>query len=109
MKRALLIALQTVLLLITAVVFGVVLPGLHRSPFHVVHVLSQQGFLRRQYEFDWLIAVVLGYLLLVLIGLVTRRIRTSWVGSTIALVLTILIGMLLKFGFKEVNLLYGGN
>ncbi len=109
MKRALSIALQTVLLLVIAVVFGVVLPGLHRSPFHVVHVLSQQGFLRRQYEFDWLIAVVLGYLLFLLIGLVARRIRTSWVGSTLALALTLIVGVLLKFGFKEVNLLYGGN
>lgn len=101
MKRALSIVGQTLLLLFAAVLFGVVLPSVHRSPFHVVHVLSQQGFVRRQFEFDWVIGVLLVYAVLLLIGLAARRLRTSWKSSTIALLLTLAIGFAIKLGFKE--------
>lgn len=77
---------------------------------HVVHVLSQDGFLRRQYEFDWMIAVFCVYVLFLAIGLGFRRIRTSWITSTAALVLTVVVLVVFtKIGFKDVNLLYGPN
>lgn len=102
MKRALSVLGQTILLLLAAVVFGIVLPGTHHSPFHVVRVLSSQGFQRRQYEFDWLIGVGLVYLLLLLIGVLTKRIRRSWRTSTFALAITLLVVLLFtKIGFKE--------
>ena len=104
MKRALSIISQTILLVIAAVVFGIVLPGTHRSPFHMVHVIQQDSLLRRQYEFDWLIGVFLLYAMFLLIGLAARRIRTSWIGSTVALAITILIGLLLRLGFKDMPL-----
>ena len=104
MKRALSIISQTILLVIAAVVFGIVLPGIHRSPFHMVHVIKQDSLLRRQYEFDWLIGVSLLYAMFLLIGLAARRIRTSWIGSTVALAITILIGLLLRLGFKDMPL-----
>lgn len=103
MKRALSIAGQTVLLLLTAVA------GMLSHPFHLVRVLSQQGYLRRQYEFDWLLSVGLAYLLFLLAGLITRRIRTSWVGTTAALVITVgIVVLFTKIGYKDMNLLYGG-
>jgi len=104
MKRALSILGQTILLLLTAVA------GMLAHPFHLIRVLSQQGFTRRQYEFDWLVSVAIAYTLFLLIGLLTRRIRTSWIGTTAALLLTLLIIVLFtKIGYKDLNLLYGSN
>ena len=103
MKRSLSIAGQTILLLLTAVL------GMLSHPFHLVRVLSQGGFVRRQYEFDWLLSTGLAYFLFLLVGIVTRRIRTSWVGSTVAFVLTVaLIILFTRIGYKDVNLTYGG-
>ncbi len=105
MKRILSIIGQTISLLIAAVFFGIVLPGLQRSPFHVIHVLHQDTLLRRQYEFDWLIGVSLLYVAFLLIGLLARRLRTSWVGSTVAFAVTLLIVLLLThIGYKDVPL-----
>ena len=102
-KRALIIIGQTFLLLLTAVA------GMLFHPFHLVHVLSQQGYMRRQYEFDWLLSVGLAYVLLLVVGIVAGRIRTSWVGSTVAFVLTLaIIVVFTRIGYRDVNLLYGG-
>lgn len=101
MKRALSIAGQTILLLLTAVT------GMLARPFRLTHVLSQQGYMRRQYEFDWLLSAGIAYAVFLLIGFITRRIRTSWLNTTIALVLTLLIVVLFtKVGYKDINLLY---
>lgn len=103
-KRALSILGQVVLMLLTAVT------GMLLRPFHLTRVLSQQGYLRRQYEFDWLVSVGIAYAIFLLVGLVTRRIRSSWIGTTVALVLTLLIVVLLtRIGYKDVNLLYRQN
>ena len=105
MKRALSIIGQTLLLLLAAVIFGIVLPGTGHSPFHVVHVLRQDAAVRRQYEFDWLIGVALLYVVFLLIGLAARRLRISWIGSTIAFAITVLaIFLLTHIGYKDVPL-----
>lgn len=102
MKRALSIVGQTALLLISAVA------GMLARPFHLTHVIAQQGFERRQYEFDWLVCVGIVAVAFLLIGVLTRRIRTSWVGTVAALGLTLLIVVLFtKIGYRDVNLLYG--
>ncbi len=109
MKRALSILGQSILLFLSALAGMLFLRRLLPA-LHVVHVISQQNFLRRQYEFDWLLSVSLLYGIFLLIGLVTRRIRTSWISSTVAFVLTILVIVVFtKIGFKDVNLLYGND
>lgn len=102
MKRALSILGQAILFYLTALV------GMLWRPFHVTHVIMQQGYTRRQYEFDWLLCDGILYLALLLVWLITRRIRTAWIGTTIAFVLTLLvIALFTKIGYKDANLLYG--
>ncbi len=107
MKRALSTLGQMIVLFLAAFT-GMLFLAKLLPQLHVVHVVSQQGFIRRQYEFDWLFTVSFVYILFLLIGLVTKRIRTSWIASTLAFVLTVLIlALFTKIGFKDVNLLYG--
>ena len=101
MKRALAVLGQIVLFFLTA------LAGMLWRPFHVTHVIAQEGYTRRQYEFDWLLCDGILYLVLLLVGLVARRIRTSWISTTVAFVLTVLvIALFTKIGYKDANLLY---
>ena len=70
-------------------------------------MIAQEGYTRRQYEFDWLLCDGILYLVLLLVGLVARRIRTSWISTTVAFVLTVLvIALFTKIGYKDANLLY---
>ena len=101
MKRALSILGQAVLFFLTA------LAGMLWRPFHVTHVIAQQGYTRRQYEFDWLLCDGILYLVLLLIWLIARRIRTGWISTTVAFVLTVLvIALFTKIGYKDADLLY---
>lgn len=101
MKRALAVLGQIILFFLTAIL------GMLWRPFHVTHVIAQEGYLRRQYEFDWLLCDGVLFLVLLLIGLIARRIRTSWVSTTVAFVLTALVIVLFtKIGYKDADLLY---
>ena len=109
MKRTL-STLGQMLVLFLAAIAGMLFLGKLAPSLHLVHVVSQSGFLRRQYEFDWLVSASFVYLLFLLLGLLTRRIRTSWIASTAAFVLTVVvIALFTKIGFKDINLLYGAN
>ena len=109
MKRVLSTLGQSIVLFVAAFAGMLFLRRLAPS-LHMVHVLSQDGFLRRQYEFDWLISVSFVYVVFLLLGVMLRRFRTSWIASTAAFVLTVLsLIVFTKIGFKEVNLLYGSN
>ncbi|GAA3754588.1 hypothetical protein [Terriglobus aquaticus] len=101
MKRVLSILGQSVLFFLTAIA------GMLWRPFHVTHVIAQQGYTRRQYEFDWLLCDGILYLLLLLVSLLARRIRTGWISTTVAFVLTVVvIALFTKIGYKDANLLY---
>ncbi|WP_419805364.1 hypothetical protein [Terriglobus sp.] len=102
MKRALAVLGQMVLFFLTA------LAGMLWRPFRVTHVIAQQGYTRRQYEFDWLLCDGILLLVLLLIGIITRRIRTSWISTAVAFALTVLVIVLFtKIGYKDADLLYG--
>lgn len=101
MKRALATIAQMILFFTTAIA------GMLWRPFHVTHVIAQQGYTRRQYEFDWLLCDSVLYLVLLLISLVARRIRTGWISTTVAFVVTVLIiAVFTKIGYKDADLLY---
>ncbi len=107
MKRALSTLGQMIVLCLAAFI-GMLFLGRVIPSLHVVHILSQQNFVRRQYEYDWIFSAGFAYVVFLLLGVVTRRIRSSWISSTLAFVLTVLILALgTKIGFKDVNLLYG--
>ena len=101
MKRAVAVLGQSILFFLVAVV------GMLWRPLHVTHVIAQQGYTRRQYEFDWLLCDGVLCLLLLLIGLIARRIRSGWISTTVAFVLTVLVIVLFtRIGYKDADLLY---
>ena len=102
MKRALAVVGQMILFFLTAIA------GMLWRPFHLTHVIAQEGYIRRQYEFDWLVCDGILFLVLLVIGLIARRVRTSWISTTVAFVLTVLVIVLFtKIGYKDANLIYG--
>ena len=107
MKRALSILGQMFVMAIAAFT-GMLFLGKLLPSLHIVHVISQQGFTRRQYEFDWLFATDCVYICIQLIGLATTPPRTASHGTPVPFLLTVLIlALFTKFGFKDVPLLYG--
>ena len=59
----------------------------------------------RTYDFDWLIAVLLVYVLLLLIGALRKRLRSTALSATIAFILVV-AGVLLftQLGIKNTNI-----
>lgn len=103
MKQALATIGQTVLLLLVAV--GAFVTGMFVPAVRLTHEMSRTATNLRTYDFDWLVAVALAYALLLLIGVLRRRIRTSWVASTAAFVLTVAIVLLFtQLGVKDTSL-----
>lgn len=100
MKPAFAVLGQMVLFFLTAIA------GMLWRPFHLTHVIAQEGYTRRQYEFDWLLCDGILFLVLLLIGVLTRRIRTTWISTTVAFVLTLLvIALFTRIGYKDAHLL----
>ncbi len=76
---------------------GVAMPALRVS-----RTLSHTATSIRTYDYDWLIAVLLVYLLMLVVSTVRRRLRQSWLASTAALVLTAAVVLLFtQLGVKE--------
>ena len=96
MKSVLSIVLQFILYL---VVFGV---GSLLPAFSILPTLSISTGPGRVFVYDGLLLALLLYIVIVLIAAVRRRIAISFPNATIALVLAVLIGLLMKFGFKSV-------
>jgi hypothetical protein len=100
MRTALAVLGQVLLLFITAMcgfVAGVAVPALR-----VTRVTSHTALYTRTYDFDWLIAVLLVYAVLLLIGAARKRLRPCAISATIALVITIAVIVLFtQIGVKE--------
>ncbi len=108
MKRAL-STLGQMLVMFLAAFTGMLFLGRLVPQLHIVHVLGQQGFIRRQYEFDWLLSVTFFAIIFLLFGVAlpnTRR--TAWISTAIAFVLTVaILAIFTHIGYKDANLLYG--
>lgn len=96
MKSVLSIVLQFILYL---VVFGV---GSLLPAFGVLPTLSISTGPGRVFVYDGLLLALLFYIVIVLIAAVRRRIAISLPNATIALVLALGLGLLMKFGFKSI-------
>lgn len=94
MKRALIVLGETVLMLMTALVF------MFWRPFHITFVLWQNETGKRTFEADWLIGVLLLALVIVGIEALLKHIRAGAPLVAIATVLTVIIGFIAKFGYK---------
>ena len=100
MKQVVSVVWQAVVLYIAAFagfVAGVAMPALRVS-----RVISHTATTIRTYDFDWLIAVLLVYALLLLVAAVRGRLRQSWVVTTAALLLVLAVVLLFtQLGVKE--------
>lgn len=86
--KQLISVLWQVIVLFAAALTGFVI-GLLKPALRVTHVLSQTATNLRTYDFDWLIAAVLVYLLLLALHAARGRLRQGGLAATIALLLTI--------------------
>lgn len=96
MKRVLSVVFQFILYL---VVFGIgsLLPGANVLP--TWSIATGPG---RVFVYDGLLLMILVYLVVLLIAAARKRVPTALPNASIALVLALVLGLLMKFGFKSV-------
>jgi len=93
MKKVVSIVLQTVLLLVADAV------GFFLQPFHLKQVLISSPTMTRTFVWDGILLMLAVYVLLVLIAAIRKRLPSSAINSTIALVLAAILGFAAKLGF----------
>ena len=103
MKQVIAILWQAVVLYAAA--FAGFLLGLAVPALRVSRVLSHTLTVERTYDFDWLIAVGVVYVLLLDVAAIRGRFRQGWIATTIALVLVLLVvTFFTQLGVKETAL-----
>jgi hypothetical protein len=97
MKKVILTILQFFLFLI---VFGV---GSLFPPFHFEHVLIATPGLTRIFVADGLLLMFALYVLIILVEVMRKRVRTAVPWTTLAVILAAILGLMMKFGFKTLS------
>jgi hypothetical protein len=95
MKRVLSVVLQFILYLVVFLA-GSLLPGANILP-----TLSISAGVGRVFVYDGLLLMFAVYFLILLIAAARKRIYFAWPNATIALVLALILGLAMKFGFKS--------
>ncbi len=95
MKRVLSVVLQFILFLLVFLV-GSLLPGANILP-----TLSIGAGAGRVFVYDGVLLMLALYVLILLIAAARRRIHGAWPNSTLAVVLALILGLAMKFGFKS--------
>ena len=93
MKKVILTIFQFVLFLL---VFGA---GSFFPPFHFEHVLIVTPGFTRIFVADGLLLMFSFYVLIVLVEVMRKRLRTSAPWTTLAVILATVLGLMMKFGF----------
>jgi hypothetical protein len=93
MKKALLTFLQLVLFLLVFF-FGSILP-----PFHFEHIILATPGSTRIFIADGLLLTLALYVLIVIVQVLRKRLRTATPWTSLALILAIVFGLMMKFGF----------
>jgi len=96
MKRVLSVVLQFILYI---VVFGV---GSLLPAFNVLPTWSLSTGPGRVFVYDGLLLMLVLYILILLIAAARKRIHVTWPNATLALVLALVLGLLMKFGSKSI-------
>lgn len=100
MKHVIAVVWQAVLLYLAALVGFAV--GISVPALRVSRVVSQTATNVRTYDFDWLIAALLMYAVLLLIGAARRRVRGTAATASVALILVIgAIALFTQLGVKN--------
>ena len=97
MKSVVFTILQLILLLM---VFFV---GSLFSPFHFEHVLIATPGTTRIFVADGLVLALVLYVLIVILEVVRKRLRTAAPWTTLAFLLAVVFGLMMKFGFKTLS------
>lgn len=93
MKNALFTVLKLILFLFVFFI-GSIFP-----PFHFEHILIATPGVTRIFIADGLLLMLALYVLLVIVETLRKRVRTATPWTTLALVLAIVFGLMMKFGF----------
>jgi hypothetical protein len=96
MKRVLSVVLQFILFLV-AFAAGSFLPGANLLP-----TLSVGAGAGRVFVYDGVLLMLALYVLILVIAAARKRIHLAWPNSTVALVLALILGLAMKFGFKSI-------
>jgi hypothetical protein len=96
MKRVVSAVLQFILFLVVFLV-GSLLPGANLLP-----TLSVPDGVGRVFVYDGLVLMLALYGFILLIAAARKRIQISWPSSTLALILALILGLIMKFGFKSI-------
>lgn len=103
MKQVIAVAWQAVVLYVAA--FAGFLVGLAVPSLRVSRVVSHTLTTERTYDFNWLIAAVVVYVLLLGVAAIRGRLRQGWIPSSIALVLVLaVVTLFTQLGVKETAL-----
>jgi len=73
------------------------------EPFHFEHVLIATPGTTRIFIADGLLLMVALYILIVLVQILRKRLRTSAPWTTLAVILAAVFGLMMKFGFKTLS------
>jgi hypothetical protein len=97
MKNVVVTILQLILFLIVFFV-GSIFP-----PFHFEHVLIATPGTTRIFIADGLVLALVVYILIVILEVARKRLRTAAPWTTLAFLLAVVFGLMMKFGFKTVS------
>ena len=101
MKLVLAVVWQTIVLFVAA--WGGFVAGLFVPTIRLQRVLMQTPAHTRTYDAIWIVAVVLVYVLLLLLGAARKRLRETALSATIALLLTLGgLALFTQIGIKDV-------
>jgi len=103
MKQVIAVLWQTGLMIVAA--FAGFIAGMVMPSIRIQRVLLQTPTMIRTYDFNWIVAVVIVFVLLLLVGAIRKRFRESAITTTVAFVITVAFLVLAtKIGIKEVTL-----
>lgn len=97
MKSVVFTVLQLILLLIVFFV-GSIFP-----PFHFEHVLIATPGTTRIFVADGLVLALVLYILIIILEVARKRLRTAAPWTTLAFLLAVVFGLMMKFGFKTLS------
>jgi hypothetical protein len=93
MKRAFAILFETILFLVVFFI-GSILPAISHLPLWSVNISAT-----RYFALDGVVLMLVLYVLLLLLGVLRRRLISAVFTSTTALVIAFILGLAMKFGF----------
>jgi hypothetical protein len=96
--RVIAVVVQFLLFLLTFLVGSMFL-----HPFHVQTTLISDAAHVRMFQWDGVLLMVGLYLLVLVLEAVLKRLRTAALGSTIAVALAAVLGLVMKFGFVSLD------